>query len=173
MTYADRREVVPFINTIDGFEYRLSSLAFRMIQQERKRVTFSRGHGEKTTDGELQTLAFILSQQYEVTDIEPVEGGTIDLSSVDVLIIAGPTQRISDEVRASVASYLDGVNIRVYGRCGDWRGHLSFEYRHGLKRIRIVTIFKKLQSSFREQRVSQGIVLLVRNSYVLFLSDAH
>ena len=108
MTYADRREVLPFINTIDGFEYRLSSLAFRMIQQERKRVTFLRGHGEKTTDGELQTLAFILSQQYEITDIEPAEGGTIDLSSVDVLIIAGPTQRISDEVRASVASYLDG-----------------------------------------------------------------
>ena len=108
MTYADRREVVPTISTIDGLEYRISSLAFRMLQTERKRVTFRRAHGEKTTDGELQTLAFILSQQYEVTDIEPVEGGTIDLSSVDVLIIAGPTQQISEEVRASIASYIDG-----------------------------------------------------------------
>ncbi|MCH7786832.1 MAG: Gldg family protein [Chloroflexi bacterium] len=108
MTYADRREVVPFISSIDGFEYRISSLAFRMIQQERKRVTFLRGHGEKTTDGELRTLASILSQQYEVTDIEPAEGGTIDLNSVDVLIIAGPTQQISDEVRASISSYIDG-----------------------------------------------------------------
>ena len=108
MTYADRREIVPFIASIDGFEYRISSLAFRMIQQERKRVTFLRGHGEKTTDGELRTLASILAQQYDVTDIEPAEGGTIDLSSVDVLIIAGPTQPISEEVRAAISSYIDG-----------------------------------------------------------------
>ena len=49
MTYANQREVVPFIGTVDGFEYRIASLTFAMIKQERKSVRFlSRPRREDT-----------------------------------------------------------------------------------------------------------------------------
>ncbi len=108
MTYADRREVIPFIGAVDGFEYRIASLAFRMLQQERKRVTFLSGHGEKTATEGIQTLGSVLAQHYELTEVQPEEGGTVDLSSVDVLIVAGPTESISDDVRAAIAAYING-----------------------------------------------------------------
>ena len=108
MTYADRREVVPFIGTVDGFEYRVASLTFAMIQQERKSVRFLSGHGEKTPSDGVQTLGAVLAQQYDVSVLQPSEDGTLDLDGADVLIVAGPTERIEDSERAALTAYLDG-----------------------------------------------------------------
>ena len=108
MTYADRREVVPFIGTVDGFEYRIVSLTFAMIKQERKSVRFLSGHGEKTPANGMQTLGGVLAQQYDVSLVEPSEDGALDLDGADVLIVAGPTEQIADSERAALAAYLDG-----------------------------------------------------------------
>ena len=107
MTYADRREVVPFIGTVDGFEYRVASLTFAMIKQQRKSVRFLAGHGEKTPSDGVQTLGAVLAQQYDVSVLQPSEDGTLDLGGADVLIVAGPTERISDSERAALTAYLD------------------------------------------------------------------
>ena len=108
MTYADRREVVPFIGTVDGFEYRVASLAFTMIQQQRKSVRFLSGHGEKTPANGMQTLGAVLSRQYDVAEARTSEDGTLQLDGADVLIVAGPTEPISEGERAAIAAYLDG-----------------------------------------------------------------
>ena len=108
MTYADRREVVPFIGTVDGFEYRVASLTFAMIKQQRKSVRFLAGHGEKTPSDGVQTLGAVLAQQYDVSVLQPSEDGTLDLGGADVLIVAGPTERIADSERAALTAYLDG-----------------------------------------------------------------
>lgn len=108
MTYADRRKVVPFIGTVDGFEYRIVSLTFAMIKQQRKSVRFLSGHGEKTPANGMQTLAGVLSQQYDVSVVEPSEDGALELNGTDVLIVAGPTEQIADSERAALAAYLDG-----------------------------------------------------------------
>ena len=39
MTYVDRREVIPFIRSIDGFEYRVATLAYNMLQEQSSRKT--------------------------------------------------------------------------------------------------------------------------------------
>ena len=108
MTYADRREVVPFIGTVDGFEYRIASLTFAMIKQQRKSVRFLSGHGEKTPTNGVQTLGAVLGQQYDVSEVGPSEDGAIDLGGADVLIVAGPTERIEDSERAALTAFLDG-----------------------------------------------------------------
>ena len=107
MTYADRRERIPFIASIEGFEYRIASLANNMIQRERKTVGFLTGHGEKLKDQELRTLTSQLEQQYRVIDLLATEDVPLDLSGVDVLIIPGPTQRISDVEQEALHSYLE------------------------------------------------------------------
>ena len=108
ITYADRREVVPFIGTVDGFEYRIASLTFAMIKQQRKSVKFLAGHGEKTPANGMQTLGAVLAQQYDVSVVQPSEDGALDLEGADVLIVAGPTDRIEDSDRAALTAYLDG-----------------------------------------------------------------
>ena len=108
LTYLDRRGVVPFVSTIEGFEYVLASLTLDMVQQDRKTVTFLAGHGEKNVNEDLRGLVSLLRQQYDVTEIRPTEGALPDLSETDVLIIPGPTERFSDGLENSLASYLNG-----------------------------------------------------------------
>ena len=108
MTYADRREVIPFINSIDGFEYRIANLAYKMTQQDRKTVGFLSGNGEGSIEGDFQTLAAVLGQQYEIIEVSGSEDGPPDLSAVDVLIIPGPTREMPVPVVDAIAAFLDG-----------------------------------------------------------------
>ena len=108
MTYADRREVIPFIGTFDGFEYQLASLAYKMVPRDRKTVAFLTGSGEKSKDAQLRTFAGFLGQQYEVIEVEVVRDAPPELGDVDVLIIAGPTERVPDIARDALHSYLEG-----------------------------------------------------------------
>ena len=109
MTYADRREAIEHIPSIDGLEYRVASLAFQMIQQNRKSVGFLAGHGEKQTDVEMRFFGQLLASQYDVRRIDPpVDGGELDLSGVDVLIVAGATEEVPPEVFDALDAYLSG-----------------------------------------------------------------
>ena len=108
LTYLDRREVIPFVSTIDGFEYSLAGLTFDMVRPDRKTVAFLTGNGEKSLDEDLRAFGSLLSQQYDVAEVQQAEGTLPDLSSIDVLIIPGPTERLSDEMETQLTSYLNG-----------------------------------------------------------------
>ena len=107
MTYADRRERISFISSVDGFEYRLATLANKMSKRDRKTVAFLTGHGEKSIDRDLTILAGLLSQQYEVTVVGGAEDTPLDLSDVDVLVIPGPTQEVPETDREALNRYLE------------------------------------------------------------------
>ncbi len=107
MTYADRQEVVPFIDTIDGFEYRVASLAYKMVREQRQTVAFLSGHGEKSKDADMRAFAGLLEEQYNVREIAATGDTAPDLSGVDVLIIPGPTQEVPPSVQQALSGYLD------------------------------------------------------------------
>ena len=56
LNYADTRETIPFIRSIDGFEYRVATLAYNMLQRdvERKTIAFSHRPRRKAAAGKLQ-----------------------------------------------------------------------------------------------------------------------
>ena len=106
MTYVDQRETIPFINSFDGFEYRMASLINRMVEDQKKSVAFLTGHGQAGPSGGYQTFAALLTDSYEVREIDASEDPAIDLSGVDVLIVGGPTQSIPDETAGTILEYL-------------------------------------------------------------------
>lgn len=106
MTYVDQRETIPFINSFDGFEYRMASLINRMVEDQKKSIVFLTGHGQAGPSGGYQTFAALLTDAYEVREMNASEDPAIDLSGVDVLIIGGPTQAIPDETANAVVEYL-------------------------------------------------------------------
>ena len=107
LTYLDQREVLPFVRTIDGFEYGIASLANKMVQQQQKTVAFLTGHGELSGSEGYVSFASLLADAYQVTEIEATEEAALDLSNVDVLIIAGPKRQIPDQVVDEVRRYID------------------------------------------------------------------
>ncbi|MCH7625524.1 MAG: GldG family protein [Chloroflexi bacterium] len=108
LTYTNLRESIPFVQSIDGFEYRIATLAYGMVQAdvERKTLGFLAGHGEKTIREDLSTLVSLLAQQYEIREVTAVDDQAPDLSEIDVLIIAGPTQRMAEAVPDSIRAFL-------------------------------------------------------------------
>ena len=108
MTYIDQRETIPFINSFDGFEYRMASLINRMVEDQKKSVAFLTGHGQAGPSGGYQTFAALLTDSYEVLEMNAAEDPAIDLSGVDVLIVGGPTQAIPDETSNAVVEYIAG-----------------------------------------------------------------
>ena len=110
LTYLDKREVVPFIQSVDGFEYRLASLVNKMLddRSQKKIVAFLSGHQEMEISRELASFASVLNQQYQVITLATNEGIPIDLEDVDVLMITSPKSRIGETHRESIKNYMTG-----------------------------------------------------------------
>ncbi len=99
LSYTDRREVIRFVDSVDGLEYRVATLANKMVRRDKKTVGFLTGHGEKARDAELRFLNAQLVEQYDVVDVRADAEGMLDLEEVDVLVVAGPTDPIPQAER--------------------------------------------------------------------------
>ena len=108
MTYVDKRQVIPYVTSFDGFEYQLASIANRMLEEDKKTVAFLIGHGEAGPSAGYRTFAGLLLDSYRVREIDATEDPNIDLSDVDVLIVGGPTSSIQDETASAIRQYLIG-----------------------------------------------------------------
>ena len=107
MTYADKREVIPFVGSVDGFEYSIASLVNKMTIKNKKNVAFLGGFGDRSTATDMRFLRAGLSEQYDVTEIQRADGGLVDLSGVDVLVLAGLNRPIPQGVRDELHRYLE------------------------------------------------------------------
>ena len=106
MTYTDRRETISLIETIDGLEYRVASLANKMARLDKKTVAFLKGNGQKELNTSFQFLGAQLSQQYELVEIDSSGETPMDLSEVDVVVIAGPTEEVPELVEQELHRYI-------------------------------------------------------------------
>ena len=105
MTYGNKREIIPFIETIDGFEYRIASLIEKMSKEDKKTIGFLTGHGEKNINTDYNFLASLLNQQYNIINID-LESSPDDLKNIDMLIISGPNSIISDDISSKINNYI-------------------------------------------------------------------
>ena len=106
LTYADRQEVIPFLDSVEALEYRVASLVSKMVQTDRKTIGFLAGYGERPRAEAFQFLTANLLQQYDVVDLEPTEDAPLDLTGVDALVVAGPTVEVRDDVARTIDTYL-------------------------------------------------------------------
>ena len=105
MTYANRRETLPFIGNVSGLEPLLMSGIYRMAQKSRKTIAFLSEHGEKRIDADIQTFRNIANAAHNVIEITDSEG-FIDLEQVDILVIPGPTEIVRGNVYAAIDDFL-------------------------------------------------------------------
>ncbi|MBN19394.1 MAG: hypothetical protein CL758_07985 [Chloroflexi bacterium] len=105
MTYGNKREIIPFIETIDGFEYRITSLIEKMTKSNMKTIGFLTGHGEKSINTDYQFLASLLNQQYNIINID-LEKTPADINNIDILIIPGPNTIIPDDTSKKINDFI-------------------------------------------------------------------
>lgn len=110
MEYLDKRETIPFIQTIDDLEYRLTRGILAMQDDKKPRVGYVSDFGGKGLDAwssfSQQLREVFVVEQIQLSAAE--EGAAVDQidESIDVLIVAAPTQKFSAAAVAELERYI-------------------------------------------------------------------
>ena len=108
VTYADVQETIPVIDRTDDLEFRLVSAIARMTTPRRPALAFMTGFDARES---FQYRAFrqSLDDRYSVTSIDLAADSVTPFipDSIDVLVVAAPTQPVSPEAADAIGGYLD------------------------------------------------------------------
>ena len=88
IAYANNKEVIPFIESLDGLEYKIASLTFKMLNDTKKTISFINLPSSKNNQYGMSSFISLLSQQYNVNVISADELESIP-KLPDVFIMAG------------------------------------------------------------------------------------
>jgi ABC-type uncharacterized transport system involved in gliding motility auxiliary subunit len=103
LQYNGQSEAIPQVTQLEGLEYMTTSLIKRMSQKKRK-VAFTTGHNEYDISSGFQFLKQILSQEYEVTNVNPSQAAIGD--DVDALVVGGPKQAFDEKGLKELDAFL-------------------------------------------------------------------
>lgn len=104
MTYSNKLEAIPFVESLEGLENQLMSALYRMAQKEPQAITMLFGNGEKRRDAMLQSLRNELERHYKVVEFE-FSQGFLD-TGTDVLIVPGATEWMESVLIDNIDEYL-------------------------------------------------------------------
>jgi len=119
-----KTESIPFIEQTNTLEYQLTSFIWNMVNDEKKKIGWLAGHGEKDLIQEMGYLNSQLAKQYALADINLTkrddngdEIGYNDIpEGVTVLVIAGPKKNLSEAEMGKINAYLlNGGSAMVLG----------------------------------------------------------
>ena len=142
LAYANNKEVIPFIESLDGLEYKLASLTFKMLNDKKKSITFIDLPYSKTNQS-MGSFISLLAQQYDISVINMNDIANIE-NPPDVFIIAGgnyenvdmdlllPKNKIHDLILKGVSFFVlvDTVNIdnnRMVAYPNEYSGSMLWE----------------------------------------------
>lgn len=103
----EKKEIV-----ISSAESNITSAMLKLVRDERKKIYFTTGHGEKQINGTEQNTSYSLiraeleKQIYDVEEISLLGGAGIP-EDADVLVVAGPKNRVNDDEVGILRKYIN------------------------------------------------------------------
>lgn len=108
LRYGDQKEVIPVVTDVAKLEYDLTTLIRKVTRTRVPKIGLVTGREGLDQRTQLSTFTAILSQQYELTEVDLTADATIP-DDVDALIVTGPEQPFeSTEVEAIEAFVASG-----------------------------------------------------------------
>lgn len=102
--YEDRREVIPFLLSLERLEYDLTSAILKVTTRQRPVVAFLTGHDERTIGENYRSIAEELRRNYDVREAD-VSVDPDALSDVTTLVVAGALD-IPDEELFTIDQFI-------------------------------------------------------------------
>lgn len=108
ISYKDNTEVIELITeqNIQNLEYETSSRIYKLTTEEKPKVGFLTGHGEKSLEGDYSTIKEYLEIQFTIETVDLSQGEPIDSNQIKALIIAAPTGPFSDRDKFELDQYI-------------------------------------------------------------------
>jgi len=113
--YADESDVTPVITRTDNLEFRLASQIYRMTTPSSPGIAFVEGFGGKRAT-DIPGLAESLGDRYSIRsiDIAGDSASAISPDSTEVLVVAGPTQRLDSMAVQRVRDFIDAGGATLF-----------------------------------------------------------
>lgn len=105
IAFGEKKETIPFIKDTTDLEYQITSAIAKLTVEDKKKILFLTGHGEKNIFSDYRTWVEELRKQFEVESFEIGDKKEIPADTA-VLVIAGPSEEIKENEFAVVESYL-------------------------------------------------------------------
>lgn len=102
--YEDRKEVLPVIQNTGTLEYEISSTVKRLTARTQRKIGFLSGAGTPSLQ-EISRVQELLRRQYEITSVDASRGTPIP-EDIGALIVASPTEPLSEPVKYQIDQYL-------------------------------------------------------------------
>ena len=104
--YADKKEVLPVVQTTANLEYDLTSAILKVTSKEVKTIGFLTGHDEiDVFDQAFGPLRQELSKQYDVRKV-PIDAGKAVDADVATLVIAGPKKELTEREKYEIDQFI-------------------------------------------------------------------
>jgi len=121
----DKKEVIPYINSVNGLEYQVTRLVAKVKETATKKLAFASGNGEYSRYDDLSILNEVLLDNYVVEDVyipsvavqadKEKAKVVLDLKDYSVLIIANPTVRYTDESLKKIKDFVNNGGKVIFG----------------------------------------------------------
>ena len=115
LLYADRREVIPFINRTDDLELRLLSAIVKMTTEERPGLAFLTGFGSQGPET-FPSFSRAVSERYDIETID-FEADTVpalNRDSIEIVVVAGPQQPIRGPALETIQSFIGAGGAALF-----------------------------------------------------------
>lgn len=108
ITYKDKTEAIEIITekNIQNLEYETTSRIYKSTTEEKPKIGFLTGHGEKSLFADFSTIKKYLDVQFSVESVSLTEGEPIDPNIIKVLVIAAPTGPFSQRDKFEIDQYI-------------------------------------------------------------------
>ncbi|MFC1780386.1 GldG family protein [Patescibacteria group bacterium] len=104
--YKEGKETLELITDVTNLEYDTTSRIYKLKIDEKVKVGFLTGHGEKSTAADYSSLTKILETQFSIEQVSLAEGQPINPDEIKVLVIASPTGEFSDRDAFEIDQYI-------------------------------------------------------------------
>ena len=106
LTYSNNLEYIPLIQTVDGLEYQLMSKIYKLTKKERTKVSFLlRMQDPNPPVAPFRNFRLALTEIYRIREVPENQAGVPDLSDVEMLVVPGHAQFVSNEMRFALDEY--------------------------------------------------------------------
>ncbi|MBU0975373.1 MAG: GldG family protein [Patescibacteria group bacterium] len=108
ISYKDQTEAIELITekNIQNLEYEISSRIYKMTHENKLKIAFLSGHGEKSSYTDYSQVTKVLETQFDIQTISLEDGKPISPEEVKVLVIAGPTEEFSKRDLFEIDQYI-------------------------------------------------------------------
>jgi gliding-associated putative ABC transporter substrate-binding component GldG len=104
--YKENKEALELITDVTNLEYDTTSRIYKLKTDEKTKVGFLTGHGEKSTLADFSSLTKLLETQFAIEQVSLATGQPINPDEIKVLIIASPTGEFSERDMFEIDQYI-------------------------------------------------------------------